>query len=76
MTDLKYIKGFYFDFAQYHLLDKSGKKVKLKINYKDNKFEIEHGSKLNSSFQKEVEKLANSLLDRKSKVNRAQAIKI
>jgi hypothetical protein len=77
MKDLKFIKSFVFDFAQYYLEDESGNRIVLKINYKENNYNVYGLDKAYSrEFGKEVNELAKSLLGRKSGINRAKAIKL
>lgn len=77
MEDLKVIKSFVFDFAQYYLEDAFGDKIVLKINYKENNYSVNRlEGEFKGMFKKEVEELARSLLSRKSGVNRASLIKL
>jgi len=77
MKDLKYIKSFVFDFAQYYLDDASGDKIMLKINYKENNYSVyKQGNIYNANFRKEVDDLAKSLLGKKSGINRVNMIKL
>jgi len=77
MKELKFIKSFVFDFAQYYLEDASGDKIVLKINYKENNYSvIRIEGDFKGKFKTEVDELAKSLLGRKSGVNRASMIKL
>lgn len=67
------IKEFVFGTAEYFISDGNGDKVKLKVNYFDNYFEIVGLGELeNSEFRKEVAKKAKDLLKRKHGVNFAK----
>lgn len=77
MNDLKFIKSFLFDYAQYYLEDVKGDKIVLKINYKENNYSVTRlEGDFHGKFKKEVNALAKSLLGRKSGVNRANMIKL
>lgn len=76
MSDLTYIKGFFFHSAEYQLDDGAEDAVVLVIDYKNNSFAVKDkvGAK-NIKFRQEIESLARSLLQRKHGVNRAGLIK-
>lgn len=77
MKDLKYIKKFIFAFAEYYLSDGEGDKVILKVDYKKNDYLVEYtGKTINQNFRSEVNQIAQTLLKRKSGVNRAKTIKL
>ena len=75
MKNLKHITSFIFDKAQYCVGDRSGNKLMLKINYKDNGFNVVVLEKANLDIKilrKEAAEIATDLLKRKSKVNFAK----
>jgi len=67
MKDLKYIKSFVFDYAQYEIADENGNTGILKVNYKNNKFEVVTSS--SGELKSEAAKIAKDLLQRKHGVN-------
>ncbi|OGC69310.1 hypothetical protein A2415_02950 [candidate division WWE3 bacterium RIFOXYC1_FULL_39_7] len=67
-----YIKSFEFDNAQYLVSDGETSLV-LKVNYKNNKYEIEHnGKSVPAYLKKEASAIAEDLLERKHGVNFAE----
>ena len=70
--DFKNIKSFKFDKAQYFVGDGRGNELLLKVNYKDNKFDLE-AKKTNGGgmkvLQNAVAIVAKDLLKRKHGVN-------
>jgi len=68
MKNLKSIKSFLFNYAQYDIADKHGNKGVLKINYKDNSYDIELGID-DSALRVEVVTVAKDLLERKHGIN-------
>lgn len=77
MKDLKYIQQFIFGSASYYLGDGVDDKAILTINYKDNKYLVEYKGKIiNRDFRLEINKIAETLLKRKSGINRAKEIKL
>jgi len=70
MKNLKFIKSFVFNYAQYEIADENSNKGVLKVNYKDNKFTIEDISGgLSKKLITETTKVARDLLQRKHGVN-------
>ena len=66
MENAQSIKHFYFGFAKYHVSDGAGDDVELKVNYKDNSYEIVSlGNTFNEVFRKELAQFATGLLKRK-----------
>lgn len=67
------IQEFIVGVARYHVVGTQGDKVTLRIDYKNNTFEFEKGSKrLDQQFQQEVSEIARDLLRRKHGVNFAR----
>jgi hypothetical protein len=76
MQNLKYIKSFTFDKAQYEVSDGNGGRATLKINYRKNIFEIDEKSSLSSLFINELKAIAHDLLKRKHGVNFAEKVRV
>ncbi len=75
LRKVKYIKEFIFDKAQYHVYDENKNRVLLKIDYKENSYEINGFQKVPEDFVKEVTDVAISLLKKKHGVNRAKYVR-
>lgn len=78
MANLKkvtYIKEFLFDKAQYYLSDENKNRVLLKINYKENSYEIDNLTNASKGFAKEVTDVAINLLKKKHGINRAKYVR-
>ena len=69
MKNLKYIKSFVFDYAQYEVADESGNKGLLKVYYKTNTFDVETAGLNGKKLKTEASKIAKDLLKRKHGVN-------
>lgn len=66
MKNSKYIRHFYFGFAEYRVSDGAGDEVNLLVNYKDNSFLIKSlGKRVNTAFREELRLFAGDLLKRK-----------
>lgn len=72
MSNKKFIKEFFFDFAQYNVRDEVGNEVTLHINYKENLYKIEATEVFNKKFLHEVNIIAKKLLRKKHGMNRAK----
>lgn len=68
MKELKNIKTFLFDKAQYRVSDSRGNKGVLKVNYKNGSYQIK-GNALEKSALKEISAFADDLVARKSGKN-------
>jgi hypothetical protein len=72
MQDLKNVKKFIFDKAQYQIEDSLGNRGVLKVDYKSNKYQIKilsHSQNLEDTATAELHSLAADLLKRKHGVN-------
>lgn len=70
MRNLKFIKSFVFNYAQYEIADENSNRGILNVNYRDNKFTIEDISgKFSKKLISETTKVAKDLLQRKHGVN-------
>jgi hypothetical protein len=70
MKNLKSIKSFVFNYAQYEIADAAGNKGLLKVNYKDNTYIVDFNSASKSRDVKtEAGLIAQDLLQRKHGVN-------
>lgn len=68
---MKNIKEFRLNKASYFLEDKSGSKLKINVNYKDNKFSftvLSFGKNINK-LKNQATLVAKDMLDRKAKKN-------
>lgn len=68
----KPIDKFYLGTATYYVLDKVGNKVRLRINYWDNKIGVRNLVAINDKMmglRKKVKVIGRNLLDKKHKVN-------
>lgn len=69
MKNLKYIKSFFFDRAQYLIDDELGHKGVLIIDYKNNVYEIKVTGDNADDLVSEASDVAEDLLSRKHDVN-------
>ncbi|OGY40359.1 MAG: hypothetical protein A2570_03735 [Candidatus Brennerbacteria bacterium RIFOXYD1_FULL_41_16] len=77
MIDIKHIKTFIFNHAQYKMSDEKGNEIILKIDYKNNSYSLKNISKtVNKSFRTEARMIARDLLRRKHGINFADKLKI
>lgn len=63
---------FYLETATYYILDNDGNKIRLRINYWDNKTAVENLTEINSKIIKLQDKakvIGKNLLNKKHKVN-------
>ncbi len=71
MKKLTFTKSFKFNYAQYDLADNHGYRALLKINYKDNDYELvlKDLAAVPQEFAAELHDIAKDLLQRKHDVN-------
>ena len=75
MNSSRNINGFFFGKAEYRLEDGIGNILLMKINYKDNDYDlvvVENKGKGLNRFKNEARSVARDLLKKKSKVNFAR----
>ena len=71
---VKHIEKFLFDTAIYNISDKRGRFVRLKVDYRNKRFELEGLQQQDNAFIQEVTDIANDLLARKSGINIAEPV--
>jgi hypothetical protein len=75
MKQLKNVKEFMFESAQYYVSNDGGDKIILQVDYKNNEYYIkEVGGVLNPAFRKDISVVAADLLQRKHGTNFAKRI--
>lgn len=73
MKQLPTIKQIYFGFAEYRVSDGKGDRVLLRVNYRNNSYEIvSTGSTSHHAFRDELVLFAEDLLKRKHNTNFAK----